>query len=126
MKFMAFFPNKHIDEKLMLRLGQERFIINFIFSKENVTRLMDSYEITNKYFDENNAPLSLEYEYSKKSQVTYFTQIIENVYKMVLLGNYDTATALWMLKSNVLGGCIVSLEYYYVSNLFITLGRDKD
>jgi hypothetical protein len=118
MKFMAFFPNKHIDEKIMSRLGHDRFIINFIFPKDNTVRLLDSYEISNKYFDENNAPLSLEYEYSKKGQVTYISKIIENVYKLVLLSGYDTSTALCTLKSNVLGGCSLSLEYYYVNVAF--------
>jgi hypothetical protein len=118
MKFMAFFPNKHIDDKIMMsRLGQERFVINFIFAKDNTIRLLDSYEISNKYFDENNAPLSLEYEHSKKVQITYFFKIIENVYKLVLLGGYDAGTALWALKTNVLGGCLISLEYYYVMTI---------
>jgi hypothetical protein len=115
MKYVAFIPNQFIDDKQMSRIGQERFIINFIFSKDETTRLIDSYEISNKYFDENNAPLSLEYDFSKKNQMTFFMNIIENVYKLVLLAGYDTQTALWAIKTNVLSGCYINLDYYYVN-----------
>ena len=112
MKYISFFNNKHFDEKSLSRLG--RFSSNYIFHTSDTIKRIDCFDIKDKYLDENSSPYSLEYEYSKKFQIEYMTELIHNIYKIIFLTKSDVVSAIKIIKRSILNGCRFNLEYYYV------------
>lgn len=72
--------------------------------------------------DENNSPLWLEYEFSKKFQLEYITELIENSYKLSIKSNKSIVESINDIQSSVLSNCLVNLDFTSVY-IFLNLVR---
>mgnify|MGYP007031253464 CR=1 FL=1 len=114
MKYMSFFATKYVDERNANRLGKQ--INNYLIYKYNTINRIDTCDMLLKYVDENNSPYSLENEHSKKYQMEYIKETIHNIYKLVILKQYDVILAIKDIRESILHGCTINLDYYYVTN----------
>lgn len=79
MKFFAFYNVPMFDENLKHTGG--KYFYTYLVNND----LIDVMETQAKAQDENNAPLSLEYDFSSNFQLKYLSSFIENVFKLVIL-----------------------------------------
>lgn len=86
MKYQCYFNNINFDERQLKQLesNNTKYSFNYLL---NYNKIIETNDYEKKFVDENNAPLSLEYEHSKKFQLFYISEFIENVYKLCLLEN---------------------------------------
>ena len=108
MKYVAFNEENKCEKK------REVFHnYNYIFKLQNLwMEFKDEIKL-----DDNNNPLSLENEFSKKFQLEYLTELFENVYKLSIKLNKSLIEALSEIQSNVLTNCIISLEFTNVIDI---------
>lgn len=63
-------------------------------------------------FDEvHNNPISLEYEFSKKFQLKYTTELIENAFKISVKSNISITQAVDEIQINILKNCWLNLDF---------------
>ena len=108
MKYVAFNEENKCD-----RRREVFFQYNYIFKLQNLwIEMKDEYKL-----DENNNPLSLENEFSKKLQLEYITELVENSYKLSIKLNNSILESLSEIQSNILTNCFISLEFNNVLSL---------
>lgn len=83
MKYQIFFNNVAFDENQKNILNVRKYNIYYLLG--NCLKLKECNDFIYEFVDEFNAPHSLEYEYSKKYQMYYLTELIETVYKLSLV-----------------------------------------
>lgn len=82
MKYQAFFTNAAFNEQQVRTLEQGKMTFTYLLS---YNRPQDCSDFYFKFIDDNNVPFSLEYDFSKKFQIQSIIELIENVYKLVVL-----------------------------------------
>ena len=83
LKFQAFLSNKKFEEKQLKQIETAgKYSYTYLFS---YNRPQECNDYNLNFVDENNAPFSMEYEHSKKSQIDHITELIGNIYKLCVI-----------------------------------------
>jgi hypothetical protein len=107
MKYIAFNEEKKVD-----RRKEVYATYNYYYKLLN-TKLEFKEEMK---IDENNIPLSLENEFSKKFQLEHITEFIENSYKFSIKSNKSIIESINELQSSILTNCLVNLDFTSVNS----------